>query len=85
MQAAMNGKAPAVEALLKAGADVNAVDDDGWTALMYCDGVDNVRLLLKAGADMTVRNKEGQTALAVAAKAGQEEIVKLLKSRGAPE
>ena len=85
MQAAMSGKAAAMKALLNAGADLNAVDDDGWTALMYCDDAESVRLLLNAGANMTVRNKVGETALGIAAKANQEEIVKLLKSRGAPE
>jgi len=85
MQAADNGKAEAIKVLINAGADINAVDDDGWTALMYCDDVESLRLLLNAGADLNAKNKKGQTVLAIASEAGQEDIVKLLKSRGAPE
>lgn len=85
MQAAQNGKPEAVKTLINAGADIDAVDDDGWTALMYCDKVESLRVLLNAGADLNVRNKKGQTVLAIASEAGQEDIVKLLKSRGAPE
>jgi ankyrin repeat protein len=46
---------------------------------------ETVLLLLNAGADLTIRDKEGQTALSLARENHQEEIVKLLKSRGAPE
>ncbi|HEX7722781.1 MAG TPA: ankyrin repeat domain-containing protein, partial [Pyrinomonadaceae bacterium] len=66
-----------------AGADVNAVDGDGWTALMRANDVENVRILLNAGADMTLKNKDGKTALTLSAE--QEDIAKLLRSRGAPE
>ena len=85
MQAAKNGKPEAVKALIKAGANLNAVDGDGWTALMYCEDVESLRVLLNAGADLNARNKKGQTVLAIASEAGSEDLVKLLKSRGAPE
>lgn len=84
MQAAANGKPEAVKTLINAGADLNALDDDGWTALMYCDDVESLRVLLNAGADPNVRNKKGETVLAIASEAGQEDVVKLLKSHGAP-
>ena len=47
----------------------------------------SVTALLNAGADVTVTDKEGKTALSLARviETGQEEIVTLLKSRGAPE
>ena len=46
---------------------------------------ETVLLLLNAGADFTLKDKEGQTALSLARKSEQEDVIKLLKSRGAPE
>ena len=85
MQAAQNGKPEALKLLINAGANINAVDDDRWTALMYCDDVESVRVLVNGGADMNIRNKDGETVLTIASGAQQEDIVKLLKSRGALE
>ncbi len=85
MVAAQNGKPEMIKALLDAGAEIDAVDDDGWTALMFADDVESVRMLLNTGADMSIKNKDGLTALGMAIKYEQEESVKLLKSRGAPE
>ena len=65
-----------VRPLLKAGADVNAVDRDGHGPLVYAihhqSPVDPdrsreaVRLLLAAGADLTHRDREGRTPLGYA-------------------
>jgi ankyrin repeat protein len=85
MRAARKGKPVTVKVLIDAGAELNAVDNEGWTALMYCDDVESVRVLLDAGADMNIKSKNGDTALAIASRAGEEEIMKLLKSRGAPQ
>jgi uncharacterized protein len=83
MRAAEDGKPGAVKILIDAGADVNAVDGDGWTALMHANDVENVRILLNTGADMTLKTKDGKTAMTVNAE--HDDIVKLLRSRGAPE
>ncbi|MBA3957232.1 MAG: ankyrin repeat domain-containing protein [Parachlamydiaceae bacterium] len=52
--------------LLKAGADVNALNDEGETALfgaLYSGDVEAVRLLLAHGVDKTIKNRYmGQTA-----------------------
>ena len=65
--AANNGKLDIVTALLDAGADVNAVTNDGKTALMAAasrsdGGADIVELLLKRGAKRDCVDAEGKTA-----------------------
>jgi len=85
MSAALSGKPETLKILIAAGADLNTVDDRGVSALMRVSEVENARALLDAGADMSLRNKEGKTALALAIENNENEIIKLLKSRGAPE
>jgi quinoprotein dehydrogenase-associated probable ABC transporter substrate-binding protein len=57
------------KALIKDGADVNAKDKDGMTALMIAASHNNapmVGLLLQSGADPAAKNAKGQTALDIA-------------------
>jgi hypothetical protein len=54
------------EDLLKAGADVNAVNDAGMTALMLLvqrGDPDEIKTLLKAGANARKKDASGRTAL----------------------
>jgi hypothetical protein len=70
-----------VLALLSAGANVNAQDHKGNTALMAAAAGKNVRVvkvLLDAGADRTIKNKNGETALSIASNANYAEVVQLL-------
>ena len=71
--------------LLEAGADVNAKNCYGETALMKAaeENVDIVKLLLEAGADVNVRNSRGETVLMKAARSDDVNIVKLLIEAGA--
>ena len=67
--AAMMGNAQAVESLVKAGADVNAVEWDGGTALTIAaqrKNVKVVRYLLEHAADPNKVQPPGRTALEVA-------------------
>lgn len=85
MLAARAGHADALKALIDQGADLNAIDKDGRTALMQVDDVDTARVLIDAGAGLTAKNKDGKTALQLAIESDQTDLIKLLKSRGAPE
>jgi len=49
--------------LIELGADVNARNDDGSTALMWANSVEQAKLLLDAGADVNARNNEGLTVM----------------------
>jgi ankyrin repeat protein len=55
-----------IKALLAAGADVNAKDNEGKTALReaaWKGGADSLKALIAAGADVNAKDKEGYTAL----------------------
>ena len=85
-RAAKAGNLKGLEAALAGGADVNARDDKGWTALMYVVDKGYVLLvepLLTAKADVDVRAPDGATALFMAAAHGHGEIIPLLMKAGA--
>ena len=69
-----------------ASKSINAVDSDGWTALMYASeygNLDMVNRLLAANAKVNMVNKGGGTALMIASNNGKNDIVKLLIAKGA--
>lgn len=71
-----------VETLLRAGADVNVMANDGMTALMSASkhGHENiVRLLLAARADIDARDQGGWTALHWASRWGRADVVRALR------
>ena len=85
--AAMRGDAVAVRALIADGADVNAAQGDGMTALHWAarhGDAGLVRTLLGAGADVGAGTRIGHyTALHVAAQGGAGEVVEMLLGAGA--
>ena len=86
VDAAERNDAGAVTALLAAGADVNATQPDGATALHWAAHWDTVALverLLRAGADANAVNDLGLTPLAVACRNGASRMVGVLLDGGA--
>lgn len=56
--------------LVQAGADINAFDSDGWTALIracYLKKTSIIKFLVQSGADLNVKGIGGCTALMIAA------------------
>jgi uncharacterized protein len=91
VKAAERGNLADVQDALNGGADVNAKDIFGWTALMrasyggytYGRYAEVVKLLLDKGANVNIKTKEGITALMEASSGGYAEVVKLLLDKGA--
>jgi len=84
MDAAARGDLAAAKLLLERGADVNAVDHRGYTPLIFAahydgDAVELVKLLLSRGADIQAK-AEGETALSLAARRGETEVTKILRT-----
>jgi ankyrin repeat protein len=74
------------EALLQAGCDINAVDSNGRTPLLYAVRYQwpaAVRLLLERGANVNARDKDGMTALDMTKQFFNLEIIRLLQRAGA--
>jgi ankyrin repeat protein len=87
-EATRQGDIEQVHHLLEAGADINAKDGYGQTALMNAarDGhLELVRLLVERGADLNVSAKYNLTALMLAIINGQIEIARILIDAGADE
>ena len=66
MYAARDGGVDAARALAKAGADINATDPDGTTALIFAimnAHYDTANAILEAGADPNIVDKAGMAAL----------------------
>lgn len=79
------GKWAIVKSLIKAGADVNAQNRDGYTPLMLAARTDNTSLaetLLSAGAKPAMKNNKGETALSIAkSKAVDRGMIDLLSKK----
>src|SRR5262249_55545029 len=81
--AASSNCGEAIDVLLARGADVNAADEEGTTALMHAAGlgfVSIVQRLLDKGADLERTNKDHQSAWLMAAMGNQLEVVDIFKA-----
>jgi uncharacterized protein len=85
--AAMRGDRDAVRTLLRQGADVNAAQGDGMTALHHAAGrgdADMAAMLVYAGANVSSTTRIGQyTPLHVAGQGGHLQVARVLLNGGA--
>jgi len=88
LNAAKNGNINKAKTLISKGANANAKEKDGGTALMFAaeEGYpDIVKLLIDKGANVNAKDKKGKTALMYAKKNGYTDVIKFLKAHGAKE
>jgi len=86
IDAVKNVDREAVRSLLKQGANVNAPQADGTTALhwaSYRDDLESADLLIRSGANVNARNDLGATPLWAACQNGSESMVRRLLTAGA--
>ncbi len=83
MLAASKGNTEIAEVVLQAGVNINAKDDDGWTALHKAAvdqaGTAIIELLMHSGIDVAAQNNAKKTALMLAEEARHRDIVLLMK------
>jgi ankyrin repeat protein len=83
-RAAMYGPLNMLAQLLDSGADVNASDTNGATALMWSGAqTAKLRYLMDRGANANIRMSDGSTALVAAARFGNVDGMRLLLERRA--
>jgi ankyrin repeat protein len=84
MYAAETGSVAEMRILVEHGADVNAQNAFGATALMWSvSDVQKVLLLLDHGAEVNIAAKSGKTALLIALSRPSPEVARLLLAKGA--
>ena len=82
--AAITNRADVIPELAKAGVDINAIDEHGYTPLMYAATIDfgdtaTLRALVAAGADRRIKNAEGRTPLQQAQRLGFAHLARALQ------
>lgn len=72
-----------IRMLIDNGANLNATDENGKTALMgaaFFGGLDAVKLLVESGADTQLKSNSGKTALDTAIMRNRTEMIEYIKS-----
>ncbi|CAF0884380.1 unnamed protein product [Didymodactylos carnosus] len=85
--ACAKGYLDVMDILLKAGANINAMDNDGWTPLhaaAHWDKHDAIKFLIDRNCDLEAKNYAGQTAMDVCDGATHE-LLKELKEQKIPQ
>ncbi|MFH0941135.1 MAG: ankyrin repeat domain-containing protein [Candidatus Omnitrophota bacterium] len=86
IRAAEKGRTRTVMALLKKGANVNAKDNHGYTALIKASEggyLEVIKALLEKGAGVNAKSDSGSTSLLTASCNGRLDVVKVLLDKGA--
>ena len=83
--ATITNRATLIPVLARAGVPVNAIDEAGFTPLMYAATIDQgdtdaLEALLRAGADVRIRNADGRTALQQAEHLRLADVVRVLRA-----
>jgi hypothetical protein len=84
MIAASQGKSACIRLLAEGGADLNARNDVGWTALLVAANANKpkaVNMLLTLGADPNVCNNYSKNCFDIATDCGHENVLKVLNER----
>jgi ankyrin repeat protein len=84
--AAQSGSLEAIRVLLDHGADIQAQDKNGRTALYVAaqsGSLEAIRVLLDHSTERQAQDKDGRTALHMAAQSGSLEAIRVLLDRGA--
>jgi ankyrin repeat protein len=81
--ATITNRAEVIPELVRSGVDVNAIDDAGFTPLMYAATIDfgdtaTLSALLSAGADRTIKSGSGRTPLQQARRLGHTRLARVL-------
>jgi uncharacterized protein len=86
--ATVEGDLASVNAMLRAGADPNVQDDNGWAPLHFAAQINAAKmvdLLIVAGANVNIRDSNGNTPLSTAVfnSRGNGDVIGLLRRAGA--
>ena len=87
LELCMNGTREEVASAIKAGANMNAADEDNWTVL-HCAALGNenpsvLEILIENGANVNAKDNGGNTPLILAVAGGKPKNILLLLDRGA--